>query len=104
MMKAKISGVVLAVLAVTGAWCIPNVLANMSEQDVRHLVQQEYPGAVIRHVEHEYDDGYKVCEVHFCTDSIKDGELTIDEETGRIIERDIAYDRHGHGRHHTSCR
>lgn len=106
-MKLKMAGIVLAVLAVTGAWAVPDAFASISTQDVEKIVQKEYPGATVRHIEREYDDGYKVYEVDFQTDSIWDGELTIDAETGRILERDIDDGRHCNtrrGHQHRNCR
>lgn len=100
-MKLKVLGTILAVVAVSGAWFAPQALANVSTQDIEKIVRQEYPGAQIQRIERDYDDGRQVYDVDFQTDSIWDGELTIDAKTGRIIERDIDNDRHcdGHHRH-----
>lgn len=99
-MKKKVFGTILAVLAVSGAWFAPQALANISSQDVEKIVRQEYPGATIQKIERDYDDGRQVYEVDFQTDSIWDGDLTIDAKTGQILERDIDNDRHCHGGHH----
>lgn len=98
-MKLKVLGVVLAVLAVSSAWVVPSALANISTQDVEQIVKQEYPGAQIHKIERDYDNGYQVYEVEFRTDSIWDGDLTIDARTGKILERDIDDDRDWHGHH-----
>lgn len=99
-MKQKVFGTILAVLAVSSAWFAPQALANVSTQDVEQIVKQEYPGARIQKIERDYDDGRQVYEVDFQTDSIWDGDLTIDAKTGRILERDIDDDGHCYGKHH----
>jgi len=99
-MKLKVLGTILAVLAVSSAWVMPSALANISTQDVEQIVQKEYPGATIQKIEWDYDDGYQVYEVDFQTNSIWDGDLTIDAKTGKILERDIDNECHYHGHHH----
>lgn len=103
-MKKKM-GTILAVLAVS-AMGFSTAFASMSAQDAENIVLKEYPGATIHRVDRDYDDGRRVYEVDFRTDSIWDGELTIDADTGRILERDIDNDRdrdcnrrHRHNRH-----
>lgn len=101
-MKKKALGVILAVLAVSGVWAVPTALAKISPQEVEQIVTREYPGASIHKVEQDYEHGRQVYEVDFQTQNIWDGDLTIDVETGAILERDIEYrdgDHHGHQRH-----
>lgn len=97
-MKKKISAV-LTVLAVACIGIMP-VLA-ISEQEAEDIVKKEYSGAVIHRVERDYEQGRRVYEVDFHTDEIWEGELIIDAESGRILERDIDRRDRGyrHGRH-----
>ena len=88
-MKKKM-GTILAVLAVS-AMGFSTAFANMSAQDAENIVLKEYPGATIHRVDRDYDDGRRVYEVDFRTDSIWDGELTIDADTGKILERKEKY-------------
>lgn len=101
MMKKKLSAL-LALAAVTCMGIVPAFAISM--QDAEQIVKNEYPGAVIHRVERDYDNGRKVYEIDFQSDKVWDGDLTIDAETGRILERDIDNDRdcdrrHRHNRH-----
>ena len=103
MMKKKLSAL-LAFAAVTCMGIVPAFAISM--QDAEQIVKNEYPGAVIHRVERDYDDGRRVYEIDFHSDSVWEGDLTIDAETGRILERDIDNDRdrdcnrrHRHNRH-----
>ena len=78
------------VLAVS-AMGFSTAFASMSAQDAENIVLKEYPGATIHRVDRDYDDGRRVYEVDFRTDSIWDGELTIDADTGKILERKEKY-------------
>ncbi len=89
-MKKKICGI-LGILAVTTMIVMPTALASISTQDAKRIVLKEYPGAKIHKVERDYDGGRRVYEVDFRTDAIWDGELTIDADTGRILERKEKY-------------
>ena len=100
-MKKKLSAL-LAVAAVTCMGIVPAFAISM--QDAEPIVNHEYPGAVIHRVERDYDNGRKVYEIDFQSDTVWDGDLTIDADTGRILERDIDNDRdcdrrHRHNRH-----
>ena len=101
MMKKKLSAL-LALAAVTCMGVVPAFAISM--QDAEQIVKNEYPGAVIHRVERDYDNGRKVYEIDFQSDKVWDGDLTIDAETGRILERGIDNDRdcdrrHRHNRH-----
>lgn len=89
-MKKKAYGI-LAVLAVTTMAVVPTALASMTTQEAEQLVLKEYPGAKIHRVEREYDDGRRVYDVDFRTDQIWEGELVIDADTGKILERKEKY-------------
>lgn len=89
-MKKKMYGAMLTVLAI-GTMGISTAFASMSAQDAENIVLKEYPGAKIHRVDRDYDDGRRVYEVDFRTDSIWDGELTIDADTGKILERKEKY-------------
>lgn len=93
---------ILTLASVVTALGAAAAFANISAQDAQNLVLKEYPGATVYDVDRDRDDGYAVYSVEFSTPEIWDGEVTIDAETGKIIERDIEYrdDHHNHGRHH----
>ena len=98
-MRKKISAM-LAVLAVACIGAVP--VFAISEQEAEQIVKNEYPGATINRVERDYERGRKVYEVDFQTDEIWDGDVTINVETGRIVDRDIDCRDRGH-RHNRHC-
>ena len=66
MMKKKLSAL-LALAAVTCMGIVPAFAISM--QDAEQIVKNEYPGAVIHRVERDYDDGRRVYEIDFHSDS-----------------------------------
>lgn len=89
-MKKKMYGTMLTVAAVS-VMGLSTAFASMSAQDAENLVLKEYPGATIHRVDRDYDDGRRVYDVDFRTDTIWEGELTIDADTGKILERKEKY-------------
>ena len=66
-------------------------LAAISSSEAEDIVRREYPGAKIYRVEQDYDNGRAVYEVDFYTEEISHGEITIDRDTGKIVEVDLDY-------------
>lgn len=100
-MKKKVSAL-LAVAAVACMGIVPAFAISM--QEAEQIVKNEYPGAEIYRVDRDYDDGRRVYEIDFQSDAVWDGEVVIDADTGKILERDLDNDRdcnrrHRHNRH-----
>ena len=55
------------------------------------IVIEEYPSAQIISTEMDTEDGVQVYEVEFSTNDIRKGKLTIAQEDGKIMERELKY-------------
>lgn len=75
-------------MEVQGVWGSSNVV--LSENDARNVVLREYPQATVNFVKLDRDDGVYEYEAKF---SLSDGsgEMKINPETGRILEKEIRY-------------
>ncbi|WP_293729442.1 PepSY domain-containing protein [uncultured Phascolarctobacterium sp.] len=62
----------------------------LSANDVQAIVAKEYPDARIYKLELDNDDGLYEYEVKFHTPALR-GEMTINPETGVIMEKDLKY-------------
>lgn len=62
----------------------------LSKEKIIALVQQTYPGAVVKKVELEKDNGFWIYDVDFKSKTI-DGSLEMDPETGRTLERELDF-------------
>ncbi len=91
-MNMKLRSTLLAVLAVSTVMLTPTAFASLSLNDAEQAVSKEYPGATITRVKQDREQGRQVYEVKFYTQSIWEGELTIDAENGAILERKEKYD------------
>lgn len=67
-----------------------SLTVKLSQADVENIVRSEFPGAAIRQVKLETDDGYQQYEVRFTAEAVR-GKMEINPETGAIIERELNY-------------
>ena len=65
-------------------------IVNFSAAEAQQIVLSEFPGATIREVKLEQDNGYKKYEVKFSTAAVR-GEMEINPETGVVMERELHY-------------
>lgn len=65
-------------------------IQNLDEIAAQNIVLREFPGASIRRVKLENDNGLLKYEVKFIAGSLR-GEMEINPETGVIIERKVKY-------------
>lgn len=63
---------------------------QISEQQARNILLQDYPSAVISSVKLETDNGYKRYHLDFSAGTIS-GSYEINPETGVVIEKDLKY-------------
>ncbi len=65
--------------------------AAISSNEAIDIVKQSYPNANIYEVEYDHEDGVRVYEIKFTTDTIREGEIDVDVENGKIVKQDIDY-------------
>lgn len=63
---------------------------KLNEKEIIALVERTYPGAVVKSVELEKDNGFWIYEVEFKSTAVY-GSLEMDPETGRTLERDLTF-------------
>lgn len=86
-MKKKIKRILGVVL---GCMMVASVaFAQISRDEACNVVYRNFPGATITEVEHEWDDGIEVYEIHFIYGHYDDAECTIDANTGNMLEYDL---------------
>lgn len=65
-------------------------IINLNEEDVKSIVRSEFPDANIQKIKLDSENGYQQYEVNFTDGAIR-GEMSINPETGVIIERELDY-------------
>lgn len=63
----------------------------LAADNIKAMVQKEYPGAVITKLELDRDDSLYEYEVEFRAAGLR-GEMTINPETGAVLDKEIKYD------------
>ena len=61
-----------------------------SKTEIIAIVQKTYPGATVKKVEIEEENGFWIYEVEFTSKAVN-GSLEMDPETGRTLERDLTF-------------
>ena len=86
---SKLLAAVLAAgsIALTAGTAAAAIEASQAEA----IVMEEYPSAQIISTELDTEDGVQVYEVEFSTNDIRKGKLTIAQEDGKIMERELKY-------------
>ena len=73
------------------AFTVGTAAAAIGAAQAEAIVIEEYPSAQIISTELDTEDGVQVYEVEFSTNDIRKGKLTIAQEDGKIMERELKY-------------